>query len=76
LGLNLENRDADWFAESNGRYVVEARGERVAELEQIISNHAMATFLGRVTPDAKLQVRGEAIEISELTQAWRGTLDW
>jgi phosphoribosylformylglycinamidine synthase II len=77
LGLILDNAQVEWFAESNGRYLVEVDSQHlVAQLQQLISHHATVTFIGRVTPDAKLQVGGETLEISELTQAWRGTLDW
>jgi phosphoribosylformylglycinamidine (FGAM) synthase-like enzyme len=76
LGLILENRNVSWFEESSGQYVIEVRSEHIAQLEQNISHHATIMFLGRVTPDARLQVDDEMLEISELTHAWRTTLDW
>jgi phosphoribosylformylglycinamidine synthase len=76
LGLKLENHDVDWFAESNGRYLLEVPSDHVAELQQIISDHAAIMPLGRVTPDARLQLGGTTLQISELTHAWCGTLDW
>jgi phosphoribosylformylglycinamidine synthase len=60
----------DLFAERSGQYVIELRGG--VDWKSI----AGATLLGTVQAKAELSYAGAAADVSELTKAWRGTLDW
>lgn len=88
LGLKLESMSAEeLFAEGNARYLVEVHAQGLDALEAMLKRANVGlTKLGRVTPDATLEVSSLAenrsekidcrVEIDELTRAWRGTLDW
>jgi phosphoribosylformylglycinamidine synthase len=76
-----------YFAEGNGRYVVETTHAGRAAMEKALSAvGSKVRELGRTTPDPVLQVsrltpqRTESVEchaiVDDLTKAWRGTLDW
>ncbi|HEY1687098.1 MAG TPA: phosphoribosylformylglycinamidine synthase subunit PurS [Tepidisphaeraceae bacterium] len=87
LGVSVEAehiaRD-DPFAERPGRYIIElstAAVELGAKIEQAFSPFATAKHLGFVQHRPSLLIMNnkkivEDMPVSELTTAWRGTLDW
>jgi phosphoribosylformylglycinamidine synthase len=71
FGFELEAgklEDGDLFTERPGRYLIELRDETVVPRG--------ALFLGKVQREAELKAAGRSLSIQQLTQAWRGTLDW
>jgi phosphoribosylformylglycinamidine synthase len=89
FGAKLKSEeDAErYFAEGNGRYVVETHYAARPALEKALSAAGVRVReLGRTSPDPALQVsriapqKSETFDvqapIDELTKAWRGTLDW
>ena len=70
------------FAERPGRYLLELTDPTgVDELRSRVAPHAEVTEIGLVQHLRKLTVTNERervleIGIDEMTQAWRGTLDW
>jgi phosphoribosylformylglycinamidine synthase len=78
---------AAYFAEGNGRYVVETNYAAKATMEKACTGAGVRVReIGRTSADGILQVsritpeRSEKFElhasVAELTAAWRGTLDW
>jgi phosphoribosylformylglycinamidine synthase len=89
LGMKIDAARDDYFTESPGRYLVEIHGQGINQLQTLIHNHGVEmTLIGRTSADSTpaLQVshlqanRSERIGchvfVKDLTQAWRGTLDW
>ena len=85
--LGAEDDPAAYFAEGNGRYVVETDYGARAALERYAQPAGLRVReLGRTSADGTLQIsrltpqRSESFElhagVDELTKAWRGTLDW
>ncbi|HSV13913.1 MAG TPA: AIR synthase-related protein, partial [Tepidisphaeraceae bacterium] len=74
--------DEEAFAERAGRYLIELREPTLAdELRQRFSSAAEVVEFGLVQHLRKLTVtstksRVEEIGLEDLTNAWRGTLDW
>ena len=74
-------REVDPFAEMNGCYILSVDRTKVVTLIDLIKDSAVAKVIGDASPDPHLiAFRSQAdacdVPISELTQVWRGTLDW
>ena len=69
-GLGFRSYIELGFDERPGQYLVE-----IAD-NQVIPTSKSCTLIGTVAPASILTVSGSSIPIAELTNAWRGTLDW
>jgi phosphoribosylformylglycinamidine synthase II len=79
LGLIMEPALRDFFDEPRGQYLMEFNGE-AHELAAHVGATAIVERLGAVQDSPELVVHledsGFNVGVEELTQAWRGTLDW
>ena len=88
FGADIASADPELlFAETVGRYVVEADFAAAEQLEKLINAAgAQVHEIGRVSADPRLEVarllenRSTKVDaqifLDEMTKAWRGTLDW
>jgi phosphoribosylformylglycinamidine synthase len=85
--LNVEGDPAAYFAEGNGRYVVETDYGNFPPMRKLLEGAGVRVReVGRTSADPILRVsrssleKGEQFElhafVDDLTKAWRGTLDW
>jgi phosphoribosylformylglycinamidine synthase len=74
LGFAADGEPSDAFAEFPGQYVVEARAG--VDPTKSFGGETMAAKLGTVALEPILKLPGIQITVTDLTAAWRGTLDW
>ena len=66
---------SQWFSEAPHRYLLQVSDD--ARFHDLIEQHEVGcTRLGWFDDSARMEINGESIPVSELTAAWRGTLDW
>jgi phosphoribosylformylglycinamidine synthase len=79
LGLEIRLTDiADGFTERVGRYLVEIPGDRLGDTSSLLGDRLHP--LGEVITPQHLKIvmgaQTTEVSLSDLTAAWRGTLDW
>lgn len=75
LGVEIDDMGHDhaptaWFAESNGRFVVEVDPDNLAAFTDLIGDDVHV--LGRVRADDVLHLDAERLTIDEVERAWKG----
>ncbi|KAA8439641.1 phosphoribosylformylglycinamidine synthase subunit PurL [Weissella paramesenteroides] len=78
LGVDLTSKlsVSQFFAETQSRFVVSVSPENQVAFKQLVGAHA--TYLGRVTDDARLQVKAQDgafdLSVTEALDIWKGAL--
>jgi phosphoribosylformylglycinamidine synthase II len=78
LGVDLTSKlsVSQFFAETQSRFVVSVSPENQVAFKQLVGAHA--TYLGRVTDDAHLQVKAQDgafdLSVTEALDIWKGAL--
>ncbi len=87
LGLNLDlmslpvttemDADCEYFAETPGRYLLEVKRSDLDAIDIVLGDIPFA-IIGEFNDTQNLTVATTDVEIdvAELRDAWRGTLDW
>jgi phosphoribosylformylglycinamidine synthase len=71
----LDTLDA-YFAESIVAYVVEVSPKNLPAITELLSGSSRVRELGGTSADPRLHIDQTEVSIDEMTQAWRGSLDW
>jgi phosphoribosylformylglycinamidine synthase len=79
IGLSVEGdlfSKPGAFAYVNGSYVAELKAGDIATITKAFAGVGSVTTLGKTQTESTLKLPDASLTIAEMTQAWRGTLDW
>ena len=77
LGMSLQQPGWGWFEEKTGTYLLEVLPDQVDAVAALARQQGCGFIrCGQVSDKPVLELAGQTVQVEEMTQAWRGTLDW